>query len=83
MGISMIVDLASGLKERDALSTLSACGRREGGGGPIHRHTHTISDRQGNAKWGPIQSVRHTSDPVNKEEEEAGRREGGSESEGG
>ncbi len=38
MGISMIVDLALGLKERDAVSALSASGRR---GGPIHIHTHT------------------------------------------
>lgn len=30
-----------------------------------------------------MQSMRHTSDLVNKEEEEAGRREGGSDSEGG
>lgn len=82
MGISMIVDLASGLKERDAVSTLSASGRRVGVL-YIYTHTHKLSDRQGNAKWGPIQSMRHTSNPVNKEEEEAGRREGGSGSEGG
>lgn len=84
MGISMIVDLASRLKERDAVSTLSASGRRRGV--PIHihthKHTHKLSDRQGNAKWGPIQSMRHTRDPVNKEEEEARRREGGSGTEG-
>lgn len=36
----MIVDLALGLKERDAVSTLSASGRT-GEGGPIHTHTHT------------------------------------------
>lgn len=40
MGISMIVDLASGLKERDAVFTLSARRRR---GVPIHKHTHTSS----------------------------------------
>ena len=88
MGISMIVDLSLGLKERDAVSTLSARGRRGGDSYTYththtHTHTHKRSDRQGNAKWGPIQSMRHTSDPVNKEEEEAGRREGGSGSEGG
>lgn len=40
MGISMIVDLASGLKERDAVSMLSASSKR---GVPIHKHTHTSS----------------------------------------
>lgn len=82
MGISMIVDLSSGLKERDAVSTLSAS-REKGGGSYTYTYTHKLSDRQGNAKWGPIQSMRHTSNPVNKEEEEAGRKEGGSGSKGG
>lgn len=41
MGISMIVDLSSGLKERDAVSTLSATGRR-GGFLYIHIHTETL-----------------------------------------
>lgn len=40
MGISMIVDLASGLKERDAVSTLSASGR---GGSYTYTYTHTSS----------------------------------------
>lgn len=84
MAISMIVDLASRLKERDAVSTHSASGRR---GVPINAyaqthtctHTHKHYDRQQNAKWGPIQRMRHTSNPVNKEEEEEVRRkEGGS-----
>lgn len=47
-----------------------------------HTNTHKLSDRQGNAKWGPIQSMRHTRDPVNKEEDKARRREGGSGTEG-
>ena len=38
MGISMIVDLASMLKERDAVSTHSASGRRRGF---LHKHVHT------------------------------------------
>lgn len=76
MGISMIVDLSSGLKERDAVSTLSASKRR--GGSYTYTCTHKLSDRQGNAKWGPIQSMRRTSNPVNKEEEEEeGSKEGG------
>lgn len=39
MDISMIVDLSSGLKERDAVSTLSAT--EKGGGSYTYTHTYT------------------------------------------
>lgn len=78
MGISMTVDLSSGLKGRDAVSMLSASESERRG-----VLTHTYTQAQPNAKWGPMQSMRRSSTIVNKEEEEAGRREGGSGSEGG
>lgn len=60
MGISMIVDLASRLKERDAVSTHSASGRR--GGVPTrkhaHMHTHTNSVIGREMQRGPIQHMR-------------------------